>query len=179
MDKKTKALSLPLISFKTKDLAWTIGLILAVTITPAILAHTTQNQWITGTIVNATLFLAAYKLRFFNAILVAIIPSTIALTRGLLPLPMAMLLPYIILSNIVLIAIFSTLKKKILPGVVLASLGKFLFLYLITFFIAKNLNNSLLSMLQWPQLITALAGGFLALMIIKVFLNKNKFKNQN
>lgn len=172
MREKIKTLSLPLTSFKTKDIAWTISLILAIVITPAILAHTTQNQWLTGTIVNAILFLAAYKLKLVNAILVAIIPSTIALTRGLLPLPMAMLIPYIILSNTILITIFSTFKKRILPGVLLASFAKFSFLYLVIFFMAKELNTTFILMFQWPQLITALAGGFLALSIIKLFLIK-------
>jgi len=180
MREKTKTLSLPsLISVETRSIVWTASLILAVTITPAILAHTAQNQWITGVLVNTILFLAAYKVRVFNAILVAIVPSAVALTKGLLPLPMAMLVPYIILSNTILITIFSIFKKRILPGVILASLSKFLFLYLITLFVAKGLNTTLITMFQWPQLITALAGGFLALGVIKTFLTKKSFKNQN
>ena len=164
---KTNTLPQPLIGYKTGNLIWTIGLIAAVIITPAIFAHTAQNQWITGTLVNAILFLAAYKLKIFNALLIAIIPSTIALIRGLLPLPMAMLIPYIILSNVILMTVFSIFKKRILPGIILASLSKFLFLYLITLFIVKGLNTTLVTMFQWPQLATALAGGLLALMIFK------------
>jgi len=151
---------------------------LASVIAPAIFAHTHPNQWITGTLVNAVLFLAAYKLAPVNALLIAVLPSTIALTRGLLPLPMALLIPYIITSNILLILVFGAFKKRLITGVIISSLAKFSFLYILTLIIAEKINLKLISMFQWPQLFTALAGGVVALTVINLFLKKPLFKNK-
>jgi hypothetical protein len=164
---KTAAMTFPTAAYQAKDLAWTIGFIVTAVIFPAMFAHTPQNQWITGTIVNALLFLAVWRIGIVNATLVAILPSSIALIRGLLPAPMAVLIPYIILSNIILIAIFYALKKYPLAGIISASLAKFLFLFAISTYFIK-IASPLLIMMHWPQLFTALAGGLIAVGIIKI-----------
>lgn len=162
----TKQFAQTAIKVDTKSLAWTGGLIIASIAAPALLAHTPGNQWITGTIVNAILFLAALKISPVNALLVAALPSSIALSRGLLPAPMAMLIPYIIFSNFLLILVFQTFLKiksnQLVVGAILASIVKFSFLFGITLFFASKLNSTLIMMFQWPQLATALAGGLVA-----------------
>jgi len=163
---ETIATTFPIAAYQTKDLLWTIGFFIAAVIFPALFAHTPQNQWITGTVVNALIFLAVWRIGAVNAVLIAFLPSSIALIRGLLPAPMAVLIPYIILSNIVLIAIFYALKKYPLAGIISASLAKFLFLFVISTYFIK-ITGSLLVMTQWPQLLTALAGGLIAVGIIK------------
>ncbi len=167
-DKKEKVavITFQLVSYRTRDLAWTFVFLLAAVIFPALLAHAPHNQWITGTIVNAVIFLAVWRLGIGNAALVAILPSSIALARGLLPAPMAAFIPFIIVSNLVLIAVFYFLKKYPLFGVVAASSFKFLFLLLVSTFFIK-LASPFLVMMQWPQLFTALAGGLIAAGIIK------------
>ena len=161
------------ISCKTNELTWTIGLTIAIIIAPALLAHASANQILTGTIVNSLLFLAAYRLPLANAMMIAILPSTVALLRGLLPAPMVMLIPYIIISNIILLASFSTFKKTPIIGVLTASFLKFGFLYSIVYIVAGQLNANLIAMFQWPQLITALIGGFIFLNLLKIFKTKN------
>jgi len=165
---KTFAMTFPIATYKTKDVFWTIGFVFAAVLFPALLAHTPANQWITGTIVNAILFLAVWRTGAVNAIFVAFLPSSIALLRGLLPAPMAALIPYIILSNIILVAVFYALKKHPLTGVAAASAAKFLFLFAISSFLIKT-AGPLLFMMQWPQLFTALAGGLVAVGVIKSF----------
>ena len=162
----TREAIFPLISYQTKNLTWTFALTLAAVIFPALLAHTPHNQWITGTIVNAILFLAFWRVGIVNAVLVAVLPSSIALMRGLLPAPMAVLIPYIILSNIILVAAFYALKKYPLAGMIVSSFAKFLFLFVITSHFIK-IATPLLTMMHWPQLFTALAGGLIAVGIIK------------
>lgn len=159
-------LTFPLMTYKVKDLAWTIGFVVAAIIFPALLAHTPQNQWVTGTIVNAILFLAVWRVGIVNAALVAALPSSIALLRGLLPAPMAVMIPWIIISNFILIIAFYLLKKSPLAGVIVASALKFLFLLVITTYFIK-IASPLLVMMQWPQLFTALAGGLITIGIIK------------
>ncbi len=158
---------------KASDLAWTIGITIAIVIAPALLAHSPANQIVTGTIVNALLFLAAYRMPLGNAILIATLPSSIALLRGLLPAPIAMLIPYIIISNIILISSFSAFKKTPWIGVLTASLAKFSFLYVIVYIVAGQLNANLIAMFQWPQLITALLGGFIFLNLTRFVKSKN------
>jgi len=166
---KSLAKSQSWIGYKTNELSWTIGLTISIVVAPALLAHTTANQIITGTIVNALLFLAAYRLPLVNTFLIAILPSTVALLRGLLPAPMIMLIPYIIISNIVLLTSFSILKKRPALGVLVASLLKFSFLYSAVYLLAETINSNLITMFQWPQLITALIGGFIFLNLLKIF----------
>lgn len=157
-----------LISFSKADLLWTTTLVIAAIAAPAIFAHTPQNQWITGTIVNAVLFISAWRLGIVNAILIGILPSSIALMQGLLLPPQVMIIPYIIISNVILISIFAALKKQPFVGIFMASFFKFLFLAGITsLFFAGKLPAMLLQIMQWPQLVTALAGGFIALALIK------------
>lgn len=165
---KVVTATFPVAAYKTKDIAWTVGFLIAAVIFPALLAHTPHNQWVTGTIVNALLFLAVWRVGIVNAALVAAFPSSIALMRGLLPAPMAVLIPYIIISNLALILVFYDIKKYPLAGIISASLAKFIFLFVITSFFIK-LATPLVAMMQWPQLFTALAGGLIAVGIIKLF----------
>lgn len=165
-EQKSVAAAFPVISFQAKDLAWTFGFTLAAVIFPALLAHTPANQWITGTIVNALLFLAVWRVGIANAFLVAVLPSSIALLRGLLPAPLAALIPFIILSNVILICAFFALKKRPLAGVVFGSALKFLFLFAVASQVVK-VAGPLLFMMSWPQLFTALAGGLIALGVKK------------
>jgi hypothetical protein len=168
MEKTTTLKTIPWVSSSTKDLAWTVGLVLAALIAPALLAHAPNNQLLTGTLVNATLFLAAWRLGVANALLVAVVPSSVALFRGLLPAPLASLIPFIIASNVILMASFVALKKFSLPGATVgASLLKFLFLFGLTALFFSSLPAPILSMMQTPQLFTALLGGALALGVIK------------
>ncbi len=164
---KIIATTFTLITYQAKDALWTVGFLIAAVIFPALLAHTPQNQWVTGTIVNVLLFLAVWRVGIVNAALVAVFPSSIALMRGLLPAPMAILVPYIILSNLAMIFVFYAIKKYPLAGIISGSVVKFLFLFAITSFFIK-LATPLLVMMQWPQLFTALAGGLIAVGIIKI-----------
>jgi len=171
---KTIATTFPVAAYRVKDITWTIGLIIAAVVFPALLAHTPQNQWITGTIVNAILFLAVWRVGIVNAALVAALPSSVALARGLLPAPMAVLIPYIILSNVVLISVFYFLRRYQLAAVITSSLAKFLFLFAITSYFVK-VASPLLIMMHWPQLFTALAGGLIAVGVMKLKNPKVEF----
>jgi len=73
-----------------KDLA----VIAALTMT-AVVAPLFGQQLVTGTIVNATLFLAVMLAGLRGAAAVAVVPSLIALAVGTLPAVMAVMVPYI------------------------------------------------------------------------------------
>ena len=134
----------------------------------AMLAPLLHQQLITGTIVNATLFVAAVILGRRMGIMVGVIPSVIALAVGTLPAALAPMVPYIMLSNALLIVIFIFLKdRNYWLAVCAASFSKFIFLYAVSAFVFGVLTQKVLAtmvaqMMSWPQLVTALAGGTLA-----------------
>lgn len=150
-----------------------IALIGVATIVP--LFH---QQMITGPIVNATLFVATIILGTQMGILVGLIPSIIALSVGTLPAPLAPMVPYIMVSNAILILTFEYLKNKnYWLAIIAASFLKFLFLFLtssvvIGLLMKKELVESVTIMMSWHQLLTALMGGILA----SLFLNYDKKK---
>ena len=139
----------------------------------ATIAPLFHNQPITGPIVNATLFLAVIFVGTQNAILVGLIPSLIALSVGLLPTPLAPMIPFIMLSNTILILAFGYLRKKnFWLGMITASAIKFIFLYSSSFIVVnliakKPIATKVAAMLSWPQLLTALAGGIITWIILK------------
>jgi predicted lysophospholipase L1 biosynthesis ABC-type transport system permease subunit len=165
---KLSALSIP------KEAVLTAGLVGAATIAPLF-----GQQLVTGTIVNAALFLAVLSAGFRAAAVVAIIPSLIALAAGTLPAAMAAMVPYIMASNIALAGIFSRLRKtNYWLAAAVAVSAKFGILVLsaaavLTAITHGSVALALASMMGWPQLITAILGGILAYGI------NLKLKNQN
>lgn len=138
-----------------------------------------HQQAITGSIVNALLFLTTAIFGTSSAMLLGLIPSTIALSSGLLPLVLAPIVPFIILSNTLLVLVFSKFSQdRFGLAVILASLVKFIFLFITSqYLLVRLLPNQFLStasqMFSWPQLITALAGGVMAQIFFKNIFYKN------
>lgn len=161
---KELALSREKITFLTK----LVGLLSVAMIVP--LFH---QQMLTGPIVNATLFVATAVLGVSGGILVGLIPSVVALSAGLLPPVLAPMVPFIMISNTILILTFHFLKdKNYWVGMIVASLLKFIFLYstsavVINLLLKKEVAAQVSLMMSWPQLLTALAGGCLAYVVIK------------
>lgn len=123
-----------------------------------------HSQPITGSIVNATLFIAVVLLGVESAILVGLIPSLIALSTGLLPIVLAPMIPFIMAGNAILILAFNYLRNKnYWLAIVSASFIKFLFL----FSVSREISSTIAVMMSWPQLLTALTGGLIAYLFLK------------
>ena len=139
----------------------------------SIVAPLLHNQIITGSLVNAALFIGVATLGTFGAGLICLLPSIFALASGTLPTALALLIPFIMVSNIILVLLFNYFRKyNYWLGVFSASVVKFLFLYTISFFIANffltGFSSKLaITMFSWPQLLTALIGGAMAYFILK------------
>lgn len=135
-------------------------------------------QPITGPLVNALLLLTAEWLGLGQAIAVGLVTPLGALTHGTLPLPLAFVVPIIMLGNGVYASVYvvSSRSGRWL-AVGLAALAKFASVYGMTMLLVSvplravlgggaagaALPPALLRMMGWPQLATALAGGILAL----------------
>ena len=136
-----------------------------------------RSQIITGSIVNAVLFISVIVLGLKFAIIISVIPSIIALFTGILSPILMPLIPYIILSNVILVYSFYLLKdKNYWLSVIVSSFLKFLFLFtisnfMIKFIIKEDIIKNIAVIMSYPQLITALMGGFIAYIILKI-INK-------
>lgn len=134
------------------------------------------NQLVTGPLVNASLFLGVFLLGLPGAILLGVLPSIIALGVGLLPALMTPMIPFIMASNILLVTVFYFLKKHFFGGVVVASFLKFSFLYLsgtlVLSFLGGESAPLISSMMGYLQLLTALMGGLIAFLFLKVLPGK-------
>lgn len=163
------------------NLIFSIQKITLFIILAAIIPAFVHNQWITGPLVNALLFLSVIYCGISGAILVGMIPSVIALSVGLLPAPLAVAVPYIMVSNAILVLVFAAFCgrsrsiKKYWIGISIASLLKFGFLFMAASTVVKlaspQIAPKIAVMLGWPQLATAAAGGGIAFVIYLFYSN--------
>ena len=172
MNTKEFAITQVWVNLKSRAIvATSIATIIAV-IVPALLAHTPQNQFIVGPIVNAVLFCVAFRVGVTNALFIAVIPSLIALFRGLLPPTAAAIIPFIILGNCVMILAFTYIKSSLWMRVIASSILKTLVIFL-PVWLVFNSSSIVSFMMSWPQLVTAIIGGFIAIKLNAVISNKN------
>lgn len=141
-----------------------------------------HSQLITGPIINALLILILLVVGLRAALSVALLPSLVALSSGLLPAVLAPAVPFIMVSNVILILTIdyflnlkffkTTQQSAYFWGVFWGALLKFAFLYASVILIARLLSNQTLlevvvKMMGAAQLATALAGGFLAFLVLR------------
>lgn len=171
MESENTAKAIAVSKINVKTLAWFTSLILVASVLP----HFVHNQLITGPIVNATLFLGAVTLSSGLATLVGLVPSVAALSSGLLPIVLAPMVPFIMISNAVLVLVFAFFRKNnFWLAAVIASLLKYFFLYATSFVVTNMIlqkpvaAKAAATMMTWPQLVTALVGAIIAYGILKV-----------
>lgn len=138
-----------------------------------------KPQLLTGTIVNTLLFLFMSQTHSKRIIPLVILPSIGALFNGVLfgtfTTFLVVLLPFIWMSNYLLVRVFSTLLKhnSFLFSVLISSFLKsgFLFVFSLLLVNIKVLPELFLTAMGIFQLYTAVMGGILAY-IIHFFLQK-------
>ena len=142
-------------------------------------------QWITGPIINAILILTLFIVGIRSALVICLIPSLIALSGGLLPAILAPAVPFIMIGNVILVLTvdyfyhkFNNQVQGYWTGIVAGAALKFLFLFLSVDFIAKLLIKQELAVkiaqiMSWPQFATAVAGGMIAWVILRLFISES------
>ena len=126
-------------------------------------------QYVTGPVVNFTLIIATYILGTWGGVVVGCFTPWVAFVSGLMPV--AFLPPLIMVGNAIYTLSFGLLKRygwagKI-TGIAIGATLKFLFLAFAVTHIVKA-PPKLIQMLSLPQLFTALTGGIVALIVIKM-----------
>jgi hypothetical protein len=129
------------------------------------------NQFIVGPLVNACLLIAAAYVGLAGGTIIAVLsPFGAILTGAAIPLPFA---PFIALGNFILVLLFVLLKKKPLIGITSGAILKFVFLFAAINVFTGLMNIPakkavlLIASFSWPQLVTALVGGLIALIVFK------------
>lgn len=132
-----------------------------------------NSNFIVGPLVNACLLITAGLVGLFGASFIAIAaPFGALLTGAAVPLPFT---PFISLGNLVLVVLFYLIKKKSFTiGVIAGSVVKFATLYAAIVVFTNMVKippakvAALLFTFGWPQLVTALVGGIIAFIVIKL-----------
>lgn len=139
------------------------------------------GQYITGSLVNCVLALAALLAGVWSGVVVAILSPFFAFLLGIGP-KLIQIVPCIALGNLVyVLVLWLLLGEKVQPvwyrglGLAAAAVGKFLTLYIAVVKVVIPVMGSGLkapqirtftAMFSWPQLVTALIGGTVALLIL-------------
>ncbi len=129
---------------------------------------TKMGQYVTGTGINAVLVTAVGVCGLPWAAAIGFITPMLAVLLGVQPPATIVLVPFIIAGNLAYAALFRALRGyNDYIGVIAAALTKFLLLYAAANMIVNKLPAPIKLAFSFPQLITALAGGAVALVILK------------
>lgn len=135
-----------------------------------------NNNYIVGPLVNASLLVATAVTGLWGATAISVIaPFVSALTNKAAIAPLILSFsPFIALGNFIYVLCFYLLmKKNKTAGVIVGSIAKFGLLYAsISIFtnvveVAEKPAAVLNALFSWPQLLTALVGGVIALLVIR------------
>jgi len=152
------------------------AVLLAVVVVVQMVGRSLPNSnFIVGPLVNMCLLIATMTAGVGGGIAIAILSPFTSLLNNNAPIAAALLpfAPVIAAANVIFILTFYFLyNKNKYVGVICASLLKFGFLYLLirvflNMFDFPKFTEKLIALFSWPQLLTALIGGLVALPIIK------------
>ncbi|MCR4434556.1 MAG: ECF transporter S component [Clostridiales bacterium] len=135
-----------------------------------------NSNFIVGPLVNACLLIATATVGVWGGIIIAAIAPVGSLLTTHSPIASFLLpfSPFVAAGNIVLVLCFYfLLKKSKIAGIILGAVLKFGVLFgSVSFFLvvlkmAPKLAGTLYFLFGWPQLVTALVGGAIALIVLR------------
>ena len=133
------------------------------------------QQMVTGPVVNMFLYLAVMTVGVWGGVATGLVTPVVALWVGILKPAMAPMVPAIALGNAALAVVFGMVsgiggRKSTtfrIIGVLIASLVKFVILSTTVKYLVQ-VPGPLAKMMQGTQLVTALIGGALALVLAEI-----------
>jgi hypothetical protein len=143
------------------------------------------GQFVTGSIVNLILLVSVFIIGIYGGLTIAVLSPVLAFLSGIGP-AFIQIIPFIAIGNVLFVTIAWLIAKNFIGnlstkgimissiGLIAASASKFLFLWIGVVMVAlplipgiKEKQIAIISAsFSWPQLITALIGSMLAMMII-------------
>jgi hypothetical protein len=142
-----------------------------------------NSNFIVGPLVNACLLVSAVAAGIWGGLTISVVAPLFAALTTTAPVAPFLLVfsPFIAAGNFVLVLIFYLIKNKsIWLGIITGAVLKFIILYgglhimLNLREVPGNLQNVLRFMFGWPQLVTALIGGGIAVIALKVLKKELK-----
>ncbi|SMC25800.1 hypothetical protein SAMN02745134_02580 [Clostridium acidisoli DSM 12555] len=149
-------------------------------------AYPQVSQIFVGPAVNAVLIITASICGLYLGLAVGALTPLLAWTLGQLPAPFGPFIPFIIIGNWLFIILYYNCNKfkkyGAIIGIILGSILKFLFLFLsatkLIVFLKLISNPKIVSKLSVSmgvlQLITALVGGFIALVLLNLLIRRKQ-----
>ena len=145
-----------------------------------VLQAATKNlgQFVTGSCVNAVLAAATLLGGFASGLIVAVVSPFLAFLLGIGP-KLIEVVPAIAIGNLALVLILWAIKgdgalNRVIKWIA-ASVGKFLVLYLLVIqllcrvmTLTEKMAATFSTMFSWPQLVTALIGSGIMLLILPI-----------
>jgi len=133
--------------------------------------------YVTGPLVNALIILASALISPISGVMVGLLTPLLAFSFGIMALAPAV--PIIMLGNALLAIVYGLLKKKPILGIICAAVLKYAsmtfgFYYILPNLMGIKLPAKILPILTTQQLITAIVGGIIAVIIIKALNWGNK-----
>ncbi|MDD3839751.1 MAG: ECF transporter S component [Clostridia bacterium] len=136
----------------------------------------TVNIFIVGSLVNAVLMIAGVAAGVWGGLAVSILTPVIAYFQGHLNL--VWMIPVVAIGNAIIMFIFYLFyNKNSYLGVALGSLIKFIFLLVAVRQLFKwimgvpNLPALMQYSFSWPQLVTGIIGGIIAILVLRATKN--------
>ncbi|MBN1480181.1 ECF transporter S component [candidate division KSB1 bacterium] len=149
-------------------------------------------QPVTGPLVNMMLILTTLVISTLAGVSLGFITPVVAAVRGQLPGFLLPMIPFIIVSNALLVILFSFIRRLLATwlrddnlllsfpawlGLFVGAFVKFLVLYhsariLLPMLISKNVPEAFIAMMSLPQLLSAIFGGALALFIFRMLSSR-------
>jgi hypothetical protein len=127
-----------------------------------------MGQYVTGAGINAVLVTAVGTCGLPWAAAIGFMTPVMAVLLGIQPPVTMVLVPFIIAGNLLYAALFRVLRKhNDFLGVIAAAFAKFILLYIAANMIITKLPAAVKLAFSIPQLITGLAGGIIAITIMK------------
>ncbi|HNR03892.1 MAG TPA: ECF transporter S component [Bacillota bacterium] len=132
-----------------------------------------MGQYVTGTGINAVLITAVGVCGLPWAAAIGIMTPMLAVLLGVQPPPTIVLVPFIMAGNTVYVVLFRLLRRyNDYIGIIAAALTKYILLYTAANIIVDKLPAPIRLAFSFPQLITAAAGGAIALIVLKIVQKK-------
>jgi hypothetical protein len=133
-------------------------------------------QYATGPLVNTMLYVASVFVGIWGGVAIGLITPVIAFWRGILPPPLGPMIPFIALGNAVLVIVYGlVVKRNKYVAIVAASVIKYLVLAAAVRFVVA-VPPKIAQMMQVPQLMTALAGGAIAILLSEILIQRGLLK---
>jgi hypothetical protein len=143
------------------------------------------GQFVTGSMVNLILLVSVFIIGIYGGVTIAVLSPLLAFLAGIGP-AFIQIIPFIAFGNILFVTIAWIISKNFIAtlstkniiissiGLITASLSKFLFLLFglvtVALPLIPGIKEKQLAVIgtafSWPQLITALIGSILAMMIV-------------